>query len=564
MFKGFFNREVYKFFKIQTFISFHRKQNNYLSNNVFKGFFYREVYKFFKIKIFEKIMFNIIKNPDTELDYLFENFTSTIFFDSFFVINIMITLLYGVVFSMSNSSYPLLLKNMARFAMANILFILIFNLNNYSSEFVDFHDILIFDELTSFFKILLLLSAFFSIIISLDYLKQEKINSFEYITLILFSICSMLFMISTYDFITMYLTIELQSLCFYVLAASKRNSEFSTEAGLKYFILGAFSSGIILFGCSLIYGLSGVTNFEMLSKLVYEIESQPALISNGILVGIVFLAVGLLFKLTAAPFHMWAPDVYEGSPTVVTAFFAIMPKIAILALFIRLFLYSVYDLIFYWQTLLILCSVNSMVLGALAATYQTRIKRLLAYSSIGHVGYLLIGLVCGTIEGLQGVLLYLIIYIIMTINVFAILLMFSNQRQNKKKLVKRIKYLTDLSFLSKTNGTLALTFLVTLFSMAGIPPLAGFMSKFYLFFAAFNSSFYWVAFVGVTMSVVSCFYYIRFTKIMYFEKPKNWFYCNQISFENSLVLAVTFFIILFFFLFPAPLFLITEKVLLLN
>ena len=383
----------------------------------------------------------------------------------------------------------------------------------------------------------------------LGYFKEESLNAFESIVLILLSTCSMLFMISAYDLIAMYLAIELQSLCFYVIAASKRDSEFSTEAGLKYFILGAFSSGILLFGCSMIYGFTGVTNFEELAKIFtgYEITLFGAQ-SSGIFMGILFIAVGFLFKITAVPFHMWAPDVYEGSPTLVTAFFSIAPKISILANMVRVFMYSFYDPT--WQQLFFFCSIASMILGALAAMAQNKVKRLLAYSSIGHVGYLFIGFSCGTIEGIQSLLIGVFIYVLMTINVFAIVLAL---RQN------RFKYIADLGASAKTNPISAITLSITMFPYAGIPPLAGFRSKFYLFFAALGCGAYLLALIGVITSVISRFYYIRFVKIMYFDTPKTWILYKPMDREKSLLLAITLFLITFLFLYPSPLFLVTHQ-----
>jgi proton-translocating NADH-quinone oxidoreductase chain N len=421
------------------------------------------------------------------------------------------------------------------------------------------YNTLIIDHFTTCCKIGLLLSTGCTLVMSLQYFQQETVNTFESIVLILLSTCSMLFMISAYDLIAIYLAIELQSLCFYVIAASKRTSEFSTEAGLKYFLLGAFSSGILLFGCSMIYGFTGVTNLEELAKLftgfgLYtSLEGSLTLASvgtqsSGVFMGILFVAVGFLFKITAVPFHMWAPDVYEGSPTYVTAFFSIAPKIAILANMLRVFVYSFYDPT--WQQLFVFCSIASMVLGAIAGLAQNKVKRLLAYSSIGHVGYLLIGLSCGTIEGIQSLLIGLCIYVLMTINVFAIVLAL---RQN------RCKYISDLSALAKTNPILAITLSVTMFSYAGIPPLAGFCSKFYLFFAALGCGAYLLALIGVVTSVISCFYYIRFVKVMYFDTPNTWILYKPMDREKSLLLAITLFIITFFFLYPSPLFLVTHQ-----
>lgn len=358
----------------------------------------------------------------------------------------------------------------------------------------------------------------------------------------LFSTCSMLFLISSYDLIAMYLAIELQGLSFYILASSKRNSEFSTEAGLKYFILGAFSSGILLFGCSLIYGFTGLTSFSGLAKFFVGLSLAN---SNEFLLGILFLATGFLFKLTAVPFHMWVPDVYEGSPTAVTSYFAIVPKIAVLGIFLKLFLFVFFELFFSWQQILIFCSMASMIVGSIAAVYQKKIKRLLAFSSIGHMGYILIGICCGTLEGIASTLLYTIIYVIMTINIFAVILTLKSNNF-------RIKYIEDFAILSKSNPLLALSVALVLFSMAGIPPLAGFCSKFLVFFVALESSLYSLAFVGILTSVISCFYYIRLIKILYFDKPLKWVVYQPMDREKSILLAISLFFIVYFFCYPSP------------
>lgn len=392
-------------------------------------------------------------------------------------------------------------------------------------------------------------------------MKQESLNSYEFIILILLSTCSMLFLISSADFISMYLAIEMQSLCFYVLAALKRNSEFSTEAGLKYFLLGAFSSGLLLFGCSMIYGFSGITNFSDLSKLfIFDNDDISNSLSflHACELGMIFILVGFLFKITAAPFHMWAPDVYEGSPTSVTAFFSIAPKIAVLSVFLRIFLESFFNFIWPWQKILIFCSVTSMIIGSFAAMSQNKIKRLLAFSSIGHVGFLLIGFCCGTVEGLQSLIIYLVIYTFMTINFFCFILI--PLRRDFRGVVNRIKYTTDLALLAKTNPLLALNLTLTLFSMAGIPPLAGFYSKAFLFFAAVSSSMYFLAVIGVLTSVVSCFYYIRLIKIMYFENITTWCSFIKIPREHSITLAITSLFISFFIIYPSPLYLLSHKI----
>nr|YP_010881113.1 NADH dehydrogenase subunit 2 [Pallavicinia lyellii]WIA66615.1 NADH dehydrogenase subunit 2 [Pallavicinia lyellii] len=462
-----------------------------------------------------------------------------------------ILLIYGVVFSTSKKyDYLPLVRNVGWLGLLSVLITILLVAVGSPLAVVNLvYNNLIIDNFTYFCQIFLLLSTASTMVMCLDYFKQESLNAFESIVLILLSTCSMLFMISAYDSIAMYLAIELQSLCFYVIAASKRDSEFSTEAGLKYFILGAFSSGILLFGCSMIYGFTGVTNFEELAKIFtgYGITLFGAQ-SSGIFMGILFIAVGFLFKITAVPFHMWAPDVYEGSPTIVTASFSIAPKISILANMLRVFIYSFYDPT--WQQLFFFCSIASMILGALAAMAQNKVKRLLAYSSIGHVGYLLIGFSCGTIEGIQSLLIGTFIYVLMTINAFAIVLAL---RQN------RFKYIADLGALAKTNPILAITLSITMFPYAGIPPLAGFRSKFYLFFAALGCGAYLLALIGVVTSVISCFYYIRFAKIMYFDTPKTWILYKPMDREKSLLLAITVFFIIFFFPYPSPLFLVTHQ-----
>lgn len=498
---------------------------------------------------------------------LFENDFKSILPEFFLIVITIILLIYGVIYSTSKkNNYPSLLTPTSWLCLLSYIFTFLLIINNPISNSLIFYNTLIIDYFTYFFKLLIILGSFFSVIISIDYTKKEAFNSFEYIILIMFATCSMMLLTSSMDFISMYLTIELQSLCFYVIAAFKRNSEFSTEAGIKYFLLGAFSSGLLLFGCSLIYGFTGTTNLLQLSKIflcenVDNFIVAPLEITSlrACELGMIFILVGFLFKLTAAPFHMWAPDVYEGAPTSVTAFFAITPKVAILGIFLRIFLESFYNFMEPWQTILIFSSIASMLIGSLAAMSQNKLKRLLAFSSIGHVGYLLIGFSCGTIEGLQSLLIYLIIYIVMTINFFAIILS-PVKRDFIHSIKNRLKYTTDLSMLAKTNPLLALTLTITLFSMAGIPPLAGFYSKAFLFFASVSSTMYLLAILGVLTSVISCFYYIRIIKIMYFEKPKNWCSFYQISKETSLCLAIGFFFILFFMIYPSPIYFFTHKV----
>jgi|TARA_B110000444_G_scaffold250497_1_gene277016 proton-translocating NADH-quinone oxidoreductase chain N len=484
---------------------------------------------------------------------LFENDFYALFPELFLTCAALLLLVFGVIWSTSKASgYPILVHTVAWLSVWSIFCALGLTLHMPFSIMVCFYNTFVIDELTFLLKVMVLCSTGAALLMSMDYLKTSSLNVFEYSILVLLSCISMLLLVSSYDFISMYLAIEMQSLCFYVLAASKRNSEFSTEAGLKYFLLGAFSSGILLFGCSLVYGSTGITNFEDLAKCFAGIShTDPSLVH----VGMCLLSIGFLFKLTAAPFHFWAPDVYEGAPTSVTAFFAMTPKIALLGVFIRLLLCSFYDFLFAWQYVLFFCSAASLLIGSFGALAQKKIKRLLVYSSIGHVGYLLMGLCCGTVEGLHAVLLYLVLYVIMTVNIFAIILSSIDHAKTS-----RVKYIQDLGFLGQTHPVLAVTLSATLFSMAGIPPLAGFCSKFYLFFAAMSSSLYSLAILGVLTSVVSCFYYIRLIKIMYFEQPSHVNTFSAMDQEKATLIGLTSVFIVFFFLCPQSLFLWTYKV----
>ncbi len=511
----------------------------------------------------------------TEFDFfnfLFENDFKAILPELFLIIASILLLIYGVVLSTcKEKKYPLLLNNISMLSLLSLIFTFFLLKKNFITHATIFYNTLILDNFTYFLKILVVFSVCFCILISLNYMKKQSFNAFEYMILVLLSTISMLFLISSADFISMYLAIELQSLCFYVMAAWKRSSEFSTEAGLKYFLLGAFSSGILLFGISLIYGFTGITNFAELAKIFacgineysyVSLENNASSSLRACELGMIFMLVGFLFKLTAVPFHMWAPDVYEGVPTSVTAFFSITPKISILAIVIKVFTDSFYDFMFPWQKIFIFSSICSMIYASFAAMSQNKIKRLLAFSSIQHVGYLLIGICCGTTEGLQALFIYLVVYIIMTINIFAIILSPVKREVNaffSVVPIPQVKYTTDFVMLNKTNPILAVTFTVTLFSMAGIPPLAGFYSKAFLFFAAMSSTMYLLAIVGVVTSVISCFYYIRLVKIMYFEKTKNYLSFAEIKKENAIILAFSFFFILFFMLFPTPLYVVSHK-----
>ena len=394
----------------------------------------------------------------------------------------------------------------------------------------------VFDGFANFIKWLLIAGSLLAIMMSSNYNEQERINHFEYPILILFATLGMFMMVSANDLIALYVGMELQSLSLYVLAAFRRDSLRSSEAGLKYFVLGALSSGMLLYGCSLIYGFAGTTNFTNLAVVSKNLSGFDT--NLGLIVGLVFLISGLAFKVSAVPFHMWTPDVYEGAPTPVTAFFVVAPKIAAVALLVRVLISPFGFLISEWQQILIFISAASMCLGALAAIWQNNIKRLLAYSSIGHVGYVLIGLATGTKSGVQGILIYLAIYLAMNVGTFCCVL---SMRQ-AGRMVENIK---DLSGLARNQPLTALALALMMFSMAGIPPLAGFFGKFYIFLAAINSGLYVLAVIGVLTSVVAAYYYVRIIKIMYVDDPAEVFDRNVGHEIKVILMATTLFVTLF-------------------
>lgn len=486
---------------------------------------------------------------------MFMNDFQSVIPEMFCVTSILGLLVYGVFYSTSESyGYPILSRNVAWLSILTLSITALLVMNHSYQDAAIFQKTLIVDHFTQFVKVIVLLSAVAALLISLDYLRQQQINTFEYAILISLATLGMILMVSSYDLISMYLAIEFQSLCLYVLAALKRHSEFSTEAGLKYFILGAFSSGILLFGASLVYGFTGMTNFEDLAQLFTGLGYQESIQTGGVLVGLLLIGVGLLFKVYAVPFHVWVPDVYEGSPTIVTAYFAMTPSLAVFALFLRLFLSTFYDFLDHWQQILIFCSIASMILATFAALSQKKLKRLLAYSAIGHAGYILIGFAAGTPDGVQAMLLYGIIYIVMTLGIFTFILATRDQFQSKQ-----IQYLTDLNVLFRTNPLLALSVALILFSLAGIPPLAGFISKLYVFFAAVKVSMYFLVVVGVITSVIGTVYYLRLIQIMYFEKVTTFVTYEQIDKIKSIILGLTCFFLLFFIFYPSPLMILTHK-----
>jgi NADH-quinone oxidoreductase subunit N len=393
------------------------------------------------------------------------------------------------------------------------------------------------DDFARFLKLLTVVGSAGALTLSLDYLTAEKQQKFEFGVLILLATLGMMMLISAADLIALYLGLELMSLSLYVVAASNRDNLKSTEAGLKYFVLGALSSGMLLYGASLIYGFTGTVNFAGIAKAA----GQGGI---GLIFGVVFLFVGFCFKISAVPFHMWTPDVYEGAPTPVTAFFAAAPKVAGIAIFVRATNVAFHGITHEWQQIVVFVSIASMVLGAFAAIGQRNFKRLMAYSSIGHMGFALVGLAAGTPEGVQGVLIYMVIYVTMTLGVFACIL----AMRRDGTLVENIG---DLAGLARTKPTMAFFLAMLLFSLAGIPPLAGFFAKFYVFLAAIKAGLFTLAVLGVLASVVGAYYYLLIVKIMYFDEPARNF--DSMPGRLRVVLGLSGLLNMFFFAYPAPL-----------
>lgn len=415
------------------------------------------------------------------------------------------------------------------------------------------------NSLNLMIKIVVLLGGLGILLLSLDYYAEEKsLAEYEYTQLILISLLGMLLLVSSSDLIMFYLSIELISLSLYILAAFRRHGQFSTEAGLKYFLLGALSSGLLLFGCGLIYTITGLTGFNELSYYLWYGTSEDLI---GVKAGALFIVIALLFKLAAAPFHMWAPDVYEGSPTIVTAYFAIVPKIAILGILVSFLLGPFYSLLADLQPIILFSAIFSVFVASIGGINQTKIKRLLAYSAIGHIGFMLIGIAQGSIYGLQASFVYIIIYIIMSFTTFSIILSLFKQSQINN-------YLSEFSGLSRTEPVLAITFALSLLSIAGIPPLAGFFSKYLILLSAIESEFYLVSIITVICSVIACFYYLRIIKWMYFRDSVDYYFkdLGDIIYKNkgqatsliqALILGFTFFLSLTLLIYPNTLLIIT-------
>jgi NADH-quinone oxidoreductase subunit N len=406
-----------------------------------------------------------------------------------------------------------------------------------ANKVVTFGGSFVVDSFARYFKILALIGSAVTVIVSSEFMGQVDRRRFEYPILILLATTGMLMLISAGDLIALYLGLELMSLSLYVVAAIDRERVRSTEAGLKYFVLGALSSGMLLYGASLIYGSTGTVSFAGIAQAA----AQGGL---GVTFGIVFLFAGLCFKVSAVPFHMWTPDVYQGAPTPITAFFASAPKAAAIAIFVRVSITAFPTIVPQWQQIIVFVSIASMVLGAFAAIGQRNIKRLMAYSSIGHMGFALLGLAAGTVEGVQGVMVYMAIYIAMTLGTFACII--AMRRGDEP-----VEEISDLAGLARTKPGMAFFLAMMLFSLAGIPPLAGFFAKFYVFLAAVNAGLYALAVIGVLASVIGAYYYLQIVKVMYFDEPAP--ALEPMRSELGAVLAVTGLFVLLFFVYPAPL-----------
>ena len=465
---------------------------------------------------------------------MLNNIINIIFFPEIFLaISTLVLLLVGL-FQKENSFKNIC--NLSILILIIIFFLIYFDqdlpIANYEFFFTN-------SSFIQFFKYLIILGSAASIIISKNFFIESKLSRFEIPILILFSTLGMMVLISSNDLISMYLGIELQSLALYVVAAIKRDSLQSSESGVKYFVLGALSSGILLYGCSLIYGFSGSTNFEQIQINLNSLSN----LNLGLIFGLVFVLTGLAFKISAVPFHMWTPDVYEGAPTSITAFFAIVPKVASVALIYRFCMEPFADFYSEWSQIIIFLSIASMFLGGIAAISQTNIKRLLAYSSIGHIGYILVGLASANEEGIKGVVIYMFVYVIMNIAVFTIIL-------SLKKENRFVEKIFEFTGLSRHKPLIALSMAITMLSMAGIPPFAGFFGKFYIFIAAVKADLILLAVLGLISSVISAFYYLRIIKVMYFDENEDSNFQLTISSKSMLILVLSIILISFFIFYP--------------
>ena len=498
-------------------------------------------------------IFNL--NLYMDFSLLHQNFFKMFLPEVFLATSILILTLYASLVATSKKlGYPLLMKSLGKISLLVLLLTLLIVNNNSINFMIVYQNTFIFDLLTSNVKQILLAATIFCLIISEDTLVRQQINNFEYFILILCAILGLMLLVSSYDMISLYLAIELQSLCLYVLAASKKNSSFSTEAGLKYFILGSFSSALLLFGISVLYGCTGTTNFDNFYLLFSAIDRETFLLTAPVEKALIFIAAAFFFKIAAAPFHMWSPDVYEGSPTSSTIFFAVIPKIALFAVFLRLFqtIFSSFEETFLFA--LIFFSISSVIVGSFVALRQKKLKRLLAYSSISHVGYMLLALSANSLEGTQSLFFYLIVYMITSVCIWSVVLSLNTTTN-----MERSKTLIDLASVSNFNPMLGFTAMLAFFSLAGVPPLVGFFAKMEIFVSALGSSLFFASLIAILSSVISSYYYIRLIKTMYFEKREDNSFVFSVTYPCAFAMGLASFFLLYLFLNPTLLLLLTQK-----
>ena len=471
----------------------------------------------------------------------------------FFIFSIIIILVYSIFMSnkyilLNNKKYntPIItsiVNNLAIYFFLILIILYYLNLDNTKYLFIGQFTI---NYYTQIGKILVLTIAVFCLLTFNSYLKDNKINNYEYLILIQISILSICLLLNTNDFLHYYIIIELQSLCFYTITALKKNNIYSSEAGLKYFILGSVISGLLLLGIALLYGMTGLTNFYELSLFLMTLKYNKLIVFSFILI-----YVSLLFKLTVVPFNVWAPDVYEGTPSIITLFFNSVPKLSLIIILIKFLRIVFLNFIEIWQILMIVNIILSLIIATFNTFKQYKIKRFLIFSSMTHIGYILLGVATGTIEGIQSTIIYFIIYVISILNIWGTYIYFNN----------KIKYISDLSYIFKYNKTLGLTFVITMFSMAGVPPMAGFLAKFFSFFVCIKNNLYLLAIIGVLLSIICTFYYIKFLKVIYFENTNKCLILNNnLSKSTALVISLTSILLFYIFINPSPIFIIAHKI----
>ena len=471
----------------------------------------------------------------------------------FFIFSIIIILVYSIFMSnkyilLNNKKYntPIItsiVNNLAIYFFLILIVLYYLNLDNTKYLFIGQFTI---NYYTQIGKILVLTIAIFCLLTFNTYLKDNKINNYEYLILIQISILSICLLLNTNDFLHYYVIIELQSLCFYTITALKKNNIYSSEAGLKYFILGSVISGLLLLGIALLYGMTGLTNFYELSLFLMTLKYNKLIVFSFILI-----YVSLLFKLTVVPFNVWAPDVYEGTPSIITLFFNSVPKLSLIIILIKFLRIVFLNFIEIWQILMIVNIILSLIIATFNTFKQYKIKRFLIFSSMTHIGYILLGVATGTIEGIQSTIIYFIIYVVSILNIWGTYIYFNN----------KIKYISDLSYIFKYNKTLGLTFVITMFSMAGVPPMAGFLAKFFSFFVCVKNNLYLLAIIGVLLSIICTFYYIKFLKVIYFENTNKCLILNNnLSKSTALVISLTSILLFYIFINPSPIFIIAHKI----